>query len=378
MKAIGRGSDILTVAAFAIALGLMAVFSLAGSPDPRSFARENRAPSAAPSVPKDLHALKKVPSQVDAYFNDRLAFRETMLDLNAQVRAELGVPVADNVICGKDRWLFQNFAKSENVGREPRDQTEQFESWSAALTSRHEWLKTRGIEYLIVITPEKQSVQTEFLPDGPPPIESFAVDQIRSWLKTQPIRSLDLLPALRLAKAGGPLYFRTDTHWMDDGAYVAYRELVCELSKRWPDMKPLDRAAFKVESREHQGDLARMMRMDAMESNEYLTLRDPKAHRMDQDVGLDPKLHSPNSVEPQVWGTGEHQKPRCVLFHDSFAERLLRPVLAEHFDFVVYAPTASFDRNVVERFRPQIVIQQIVERKFNWHAPDPHANGRQD
>ena len=92
---------------------------------------------------------------------------------------------------------------------------------------------------------------------------------------------------------------------------------------------------------------------------------------MEISVGFDPKLHSPKSIEPQMWGTGDLSKPRCVLFHDSFAERFLRPVLAEHFQVLACTPTASFDPNVVERFHPQIVIQQIVERKFNWHSPEP-------
>jgi len=75
-----------------------------------------------------------------------------------------------------------------------------------------------------------------------------------------------------------------------------------------------------------------------------------------------------------VWGTGDVRQPRCVLFHDSFAQIILRPVLAEHFELVAYAPTASFYPNVIEQFHPQIVIQEIVERKINWTSPDPRAH----
>ena len=108
---------------------------------------------------------------------------------------------------------------------------------------------------------------------------------------------------------------------------------------------------------------------DTLEMTEYLHLRNPRAHQLDIEVGLDPKLHAPLAIEAQVWGTGDGRLPRCVLFHDSFASFVLRPVLAEHFELLAFAPTASLDPNVVERFKPQVVIQQIVERKLDWHLP---------
>ena len=368
-----RLTDFLTIGLFVCGIGTMAIISLRNSPDVESLAHENRSPSPPPIVPTNLHSLKKLPGEVDSFFNDRLAFRESLLLWDAHAKSELGAPLTDSVIVGKDGWLFQNHAKSENPSREPHRAKEQFEAWSSALKARSEWLSARGIAYLVVITPEKQSVHGEFLPDGTTSEAVWAVDLLRDWLKNGAIPSLDLLPALREARSRGRLYFRTDTHWTDSGAYVGYRTIVDRLRERWPEMKPLERDAFEAETHDHNGDLSRMMRLaaNASEEAEYLRIRNPRARRIDIEIGLDPRLHSPKSVEPQVWGMGDSRQPRCVLFHDSFAERLLRPALAEHFELLACAPTASFDPRVVQRFKPQIVIQQIVERKINWHHPDP-------
>jgi hypothetical protein len=54
------------------------------------------------------------------------------------------------------------------------------------------------------------------------------------------------------------------------------------------------------------------------------------------------------------------------MFHDSFGVRLI-PFLSEHFARIVYSSgpadwRRNFDPQLVERERPQVVIQEIAER----------------
>jgi hypothetical protein len=64
--------------------------------------------------------------------------------------------------------------------------------------------------------------------------------------------------------------------------------------------------------------------------------------------------------------------PRAVMFHDSFGAHLI-PYLSEHFRRIVYAwerpDYPVFDGALVERERPDVVIQQIVERKLAVYFP---------
>jgi alginate O-acetyltransferase complex protein AlgJ len=368
-----RLTDLLTIGGFLLAIDAMAIFSLRKSPDAQMLIHENRSPAPAPVLPADYRSLKKLPAEVDSYFNDRLAFRDSLLACDAYAKAQFRSTLTGSVIVGKGGWLFHNQAIAENPSHQPHHAKEQFAAWSSEFQTRHDWLAARGIAYLLVITPEKQSVLSDYLPDDIPPEPVWATDLLREWLKKQPIPSLDLRSALRAARSSHSLYFQTDTHWNDNGAYFAYLEIVNYLGARWPEMKPLDLNAFVAERRGINGDLSRMLHapVDRIEDAEFLSVQNPQARKLNVEVGLDPKKHEPKVLEPQVWGTGDSRRPRCVLFHDSFSQRLLRPTLAEHFELLVYAPTPSIDLNVVERFHPDIVIQQIVERKINWHRPDP-------
>ena len=58
--------------------------------------------------------------------------------------------------------------------------------------------------------------------------------------------------------------------------------------------------------------------------------------------------------------------PRAVILRDSMAIPLI-PLLAENFSRVVFASTRKLDRALIERERPDIVIEELVERSL--HAP---------
>jgi hypothetical protein len=81
----------------------------------------------------------------------------------------------------------------------------------------------------------------------------------------------------------------------------------------------------------------------------------------------DPQLHGTTNAPMQVWTCNGRR--RVVVFHDSFAPIFLIPALAEHCETLVAVWTYSFLPSVVERFKPDLVIQQTVERTFNGTMP---------
>jgi len=63
--------------------------------------------------------------------------------------------------------------------------------------------------------------------------------------------------------------------------------------------------------------------------------------------------------------------PRAVMFQDSFGDAL-RPFLSEHFQRVFYSWQVLFDPAVIERERPRVVPQEMVERALmEDFPPDP-------
>jgi hypothetical protein len=366
----------MLIATFALATAGVGIASFVREPDRESLAKENRTAAPLPEV-KDEHDLKKFPERFDRFFNDRLVERETLLSAHAVAKVRgLGVSSSDKVLLGRDGWLFLNEA-SENPDYHPKT-LEQYLAWARTAMIRAQWLEQQHIDYLFVLTPEKHTIYPEFLPPayGRPrprtPAERLAGWQWGSLGSLNDPRFLRLDDVLLAAKKERQVYFRTDTHWNDEGAYVAYVEIVRRLADKHAGMTPLPRERFDEDRvQAFPGDLGRMLHLPdpPAEPAVFLKLREPRARKMEMDVPLDPRLHSPTHLAPQVWGTGDKSLPRGVIFHDSFAERVLLPLLAEHFELLVYAPTHALDPAVIERFKPDVVIQQLNERRVNRYPP---------
>src|SRR5262245_11466594 len=259
-----RVSDIVLISLFAFALGLPAALFVFGRAQPKMMAGENRPPAPRPTVSMGRKALNRFPAKFEAYFQDRFPARELMLSEQARIKVDwLDTSSSEKVIVGRDGWLFMDEEKSENPGREV-SQHEQCRLWAQEFRRRHVWLAQRDIVYIIVLTPEKHSIYPEFLPDaqghahGP-----TAADLLAEVVRSDPnMNVLVLREALLTRKGERQLYFRTDTHWNDEGAYVGYRALVERLASRFPQVRPLDRDDFdRGMVTTFTGDLSRILHL---------------------------------------------------------------------------------------------------------------------
>jgi hypothetical protein len=349
---------------FAAILVVPAIWCTLSEPNAASFARENRRPAPLPAFSSNTDSVKRFPTRFESWFDDRLPFREKLLEWHAHWKVnELGVSSSDKVILGKSGWLFLDEARSENNSR-TGGAAEQAAAWLTVLQRRHTWLSERGIQYVVVLTPEKHDVYAEFLPARYHPLSGSTGAEMlaasaQPWI-------LDLRPVLIEATKTRDVYFQTDTHWNDDGAYEAYAAILSRIGS-----SPKPRAAFDVSFQPHLGDLVQMLHLPnpVTEATQRLHLRASLARQLADDVPLPKHLHSPDHLRPQAWGRPDANLPRGVLLHDSFGERLLLPLLAEHFSFLAYAPTPALIPEMIEQMKPGIVIQQICTRKINRHAP---------
>ena len=77
--------------------------------------------------------------------------------------------------------------------------------------------------------------------------------------------------------------------------------------------------------------------------------------------------------EPQgirSYECGRPELPRAVVLRDSMAD-LWVPMLTTNFSRIVYASTYALGRALIEREKPDIVIDELVERKLNWPGTFP-------
>jgi hypothetical protein len=175
------------------------------------------------------------------------------------------------------------------------------------------------------------------------------------------VEFLDLRGALRAAKSGGRVYWRTDTHWNDRGAFVGYQAIMTHLARSWPQLAPLGADAFEPHVRPVSGqDLAHVFGLPDVLTDQFEELRPriPRRARQVLAVAKVPDRWRRLVMERDDVGSGAL---RAVVFHDSFM-RALHPFLSEHFVRVVYDWRRQPDVRLIETERPDVVIHEVAER----------------
>jgi hypothetical protein len=181
---------------------------------------------------------------------------------------------------------------------------------------------------------------------------------------------VDVRPALLAAKTRERIYFKTDTHWNDRGAQVAYEAIINAARAQVPSIPPawtrndFDPTTALVEA----GDLAGMMGLRRVMKEEDLSLA-PKRPRLARvvDPPGEEKLAEVGRLVTEIPGS---TLPRAVIFRDSFTSRLI-PFLSEHFSRAVYLWQNDFDAQAIEQEHPDVVIQEIVGRHLYGFVPSP-------
>jgi hypothetical protein len=329
-----------------------------------------------PTFTKGLVSIKKFPTAFEDWFNDHFGFRGPLIRALAFAKVRgLGVSTSSNVLLGRDDWLYYNHLQFGSDYEEMRPFTpEELEKWRLALESRQRWLRQHGIDYLVFLPPNKQTIYPEHLdPHLQPQHPSVRLAQLVDYLhqhSTVPV--IDVRQQLLDAKQHERVYHVTDSHWNARGAFVGYHALVEELARRFPQIKPMERSQFE----EHEvtgrgGDLSALIDLSDVYHEEYLDLtpRFPlRAHQSAVPVLYDHKKLQFPFGQPYALETGDTSLPRCLLLHDSFALALI-PMLGEHFQRLATVWHDDFQPDIVLSERPDILIQQLLERKLGFVVP---------
>jgi alginate O-acetyltransferase complex protein AlgJ len=322
-----------------------------------------------PELPINFRDIVVYPNQWIDFYRDHFGFRNTLIRAAAIARLQaLAQDIDGSVLIGKNGWLFLRPEADPNFiafrGLNPLSE-KQLDAWQQLLEHRNAWLTARGIPFLVVIPPDKQTIYTEFLPPSAAPLVPRSyLDQLINRLRQthSPVHLLDLRPALIAAKSTGQLYYKTDSHWNDLGAYYAYRAILNALNQIQPNWEftpqPLDN--FKVEPHIFvSGDLARITHVSRQIPETIYTLT-PKT----PPIPTSPSNNSPTKPTQST----QSQLPRLVVIRDSFFDAMV-PMFDPHFSHTFYSHhTQKMDFHLIEQQNPQLVIDEFVER---FLYPDP-------
>jgi alginate O-acetyltransferase complex protein AlgJ len=324
---------------------------------------ENRRPAPLPTVelnsPGWAFSIASFPRRFERYWDDSFAFRWYLIRAHSVAKLALGVSPSPKALVGQSGYLFYAAEQSVDYFRAVKPFTaRELSQWREELESRRMWLAERGIRYLIVVAPNKETIYPEYMPPELRPVGTETrLDQLLRELRAHSsVELLDLRPPLRLAKQTQRVYHRTDTHWNDAGAVVAYSEILAHLRPWFPELSADPLPGGLVTHNTAGGDLARILALDDRFREDRIEFM-PTAPRH-------ARLATNNSVgesEAMAMECTDCGGPRVVMTQDSFNTNLA-PLLAEHFKRIVFIDGTRLDRSLIDRERPALVIQEFVER----------------
>ena len=366
-----RTAQRLLVGCFLAILWLPLAINATGR-DGADAAAENRELAAFPHLSGTIDSIARYADDFSRWFEDHFGLRSTLVRWYGESRLFLlGVSPSTAVVNGRDDWFFYADDKAlEDYMSEDPLTPEGIANWREALVRARAWLQARHIAYVFLIAPDKHFVYPEQMPPTILRVSAMSrTDQLYGGLQDTGF-VVDVRPALLAAKARERIYFKTDTHWNDRGALVAYQAIINAVRAQAPAVPaPWTREDFAPVTRVTEGgDLAAMMGLKRVLREEDLALepKRPRLSRVVEPAGAE-KMAEEGRLVTEIPGSS---LPRAVILRDSFTSRLV-PFLSEHFSRAVYLWQNDFDAQVVEEEHPDVVIQEIVGRHLLGFIPSP-------
>jgi alginate O-acetyltransferase complex protein AlgJ len=348
------------------------VFALDPSPSPA------RNPVVFPSL-RAGRAWGHLPGEIIWYLKSAVGFRGSLVRARSLFAwRTLGVAPTPESVVRADPWLFLSGERVvDDFRRVDLFSPRELETWRSVLGARAAWLAARGIRYLVVVAPNKETIYADAVPPWYTRVSGPSrLAQLRAYLDQDKRGTegdfLDLTDALAAHRADGRLYHLTDTHWDDRGAFIGYRAVAARLAAWFPSVRPLDDAGVVSEARlAPGGDLARMcgLKNDLLEPQEQLHLAPGVTPATFADgTPLRFERMDVNGQARFETRARQGEVPSAVIVRDSFGEALI-PTLARHFQRATWVWTYDFPAELIDEQRPSVVIEELVERKLMILSP---------
>lgn len=223
---------------------------------------ENRNMASKPILTAENYEL--FPKEYEAYYNDNLPFRNQLIRFHNSIDYFLfKQSSSERVAIGKNGWLFY----CDKTNGNPIEQSlgywnftsSQLQTIANNLMSAKRVLESQGIEFVLFIAPNKETIYMDELPDYYEVKSSYtSTDQLIDYLtENTDIRVVypkqDLLNMKK--NLNMILYHKLDTHWNYAGAYIGAKSLAEELGINMPSLNEISLKSISTSS----GDLTKML-----------------------------------------------------------------------------------------------------------------------
>ena len=315
--------------------------------------KENRKLSKFPEIKKEDGSLNADwAKEFDTYFSEHFGFRSDLVNAhNTMLDTVFGSSGEDDVIIGKDGWLYYSNTVDDYMGTD-RMSDREIEDTAQTLKKMQEYAENNGTKLIFACVPNKNTIYPEYMPyNYLERTEESDLERLEKVLSKESVNYCSLESILKEQKSTDSdiLYHKEDTHWNNYGAYTAYNALF--------DLAGMDKIDIQKSgfSDTWEGDLRKMLFPDS----------DKKDKQIDYDftptynyVGRFRRL------DDMLIRTAGNGKGNVLMFRDSFGEAIL-PYIAESCQTAVFSRAVPYKLDMIEKEHFDTVIVEIVERNLD-------------
>ena len=290
-------------------------------------------------------------------------------------------PGADmwGVVAGQNSRLFLEKAMPEFTGLTKLG-AKLLENFKKKIADRVEKAKDigDGCEIIYIIVPTQPTAFPEDAGEAYKAGEETRYTQLMQAINEAGATAIDLRPAFRASRERGdelPVYYMTDSHWSEYGAYLAYVELFKVVSERFPEAAPRAFDEFDWTASEYpSGDVIYYLALDSDKIREHQWLRTPKFDlsgsvatfsRYNSSGTLAYSGFTNTAINGTTLKTGNKDLPDMYIFRDSYAAQLM-DVVAERCNVSYWPAMWSYTWNLAQlkKDKPDYVVYILSE----WNA----------
>ena len=197
---------------FSILVILFTVIDIINSPNEFS-ELENRKLSQMPILSLKSYIDTSFSSDYEKYINDQFFLRDNWIDLKSRIEYLLGKRENNDIIFGKENYLFKKFTTFNDEMLE--------NNLNSIITFTNNYNKE--VDFFII--PNSYAVYDELTPRYLPLVDQLSlINSINSYLS---LKSNDHINTINVAEEllknkDDYIYYKTDHHWTSYGAYLAY------------------------------------------------------------------------------------------------------------------------------------------------------------
>ena len=268
----------------------------------------------------------------------------------------IGDSVNDKVIAGKDGWLFFHETLDDYMNGSGLS-SDEINLLYRNLYLQCEYLTERGIGFIFMAAPNKNSIYGEYMPQRyRKSLSKTNLELLNECLSSGSVPFINLQELLIVNKDKQQLYHKKDTHWNNYGAMLAYGEIMKKASGLTGqfDYDDFVNSSYIIE-KNWQGDLDAVL-LPAFPGRDYQVEFDKETqYRFIRPM----RTYEDMLIETESTANDK----RLLMFRDSFANALI-PFLSDAFGYVCYSRAVPFNYSLIDRADPDIVIVEIAERNL--------------